>query len=217
MELHNRSISRALIIDDDPNARASYEYAIEELDDVQAHPVEGPLPDLRAFIAGLQASDVLLCDYHLRKRSGYAKCDGDQLIAECYKAKVPGVLCTTFTDTVLRRDYLRYIPGLIKDSSPEPEDLTKAWGRCLSELDGYFEPWREPWRTLVRVDEVDYERKFIYVVVPPWRARQKVRIDMDSLPQEIRQLVAPDRRFHAMVNTGAESHEDLFFDKWETE
>ena len=118
MQLQNRTISRALIIDDDPDARESYEYAIEELE-LKPHPVEGPLPDLESFIAGLQASDVLLCDYHLRKRSGYATCDGDRLIAECYKANVPGVLCTTFTDAVLRRDYLRYIPGLIKDSSPE--------------------------------------------------------------------------------------------------
>ena len=216
MQLQNRSISRALIIDDDPHARESYEYAIEELE-LQPHPVEGPLPDLPSFIATLQTSDVLLCDYHLRKRSGYATCDGDQLIAECYKAKVPGVLCTTFTDAILRRDCLRYIPGLIKDGNPNPEDLRRAWDRCLRELNGSFEPWRQPWRTLVRVDEVDHDRQFVYVIVPPWRARQKIRIDMVSLPQEIRDRVGPDRRFHAMVNTGAESHEDLFFAQWETE
>ena len=30
-------------------------------------------------------------------------------------------------------------------------------------------------------------------------------------------LVQPGMRFHAEVNTGAESHEDLFFDSWDSE
>ena len=216
MQLQNRDISHAIIIDDDPDARESYEYAIEELE-LQPHPFEGPLLDLPSFIAGLKASDVLLCDYHLRKCSAYAPCDGDRLIAACYKANVPGILCTTFTDAVLRRDCLRYIPGLIKNGNPAPEDLLTAWDRCVSELEGKFEPWRQPWRTLIRVAEIDDKRQFVYVIVPPWDAGQKIRIDMDSLPCEIRERVEPDRRFHAMVNTGAESHEDLFFDEWETE
>ena len=215
MQIHDRVISRALIVDDDPAARESYEYAIEELE-LQPHPIEGPLDDITSFIATIRPSDVLLCDYHLKQHS-YASCDGDQLIAECYKANVPGVLCTTFTDAVLRRDRLRYIPGLIKTGNPEPDDLLSAWDRCLSELDGNFEPWRHPWRTLVRVAEVDHERQFVYVIVPPWDVRRKISIDMDGLPQEIRDRVEPDRRFHALVNTGAESYEDLFFDNWETE
>lgn len=175
------------------------------------------LADVESFISQLRTSDVVICDYHLRKQSGYAICDGDRLVAECYKATVPGVLCTTFTDTALRRDYIRYIPGLIKDNTPGPEDLIEAWDRCLGELDGNFEPWRKPWRTLVRVDEIDPARKLVYVVVPPWRARQKIRIDMDSLPPEILERIQPDRRFHAKVNTGAERAEHLFFDDWETE
>ena len=215
MQIQGRAISRALIVDDDPAARDSYEYAIEELN-LQPVPIEGPLDDLPSFIDKIQHSDVLLCDYHLRKRP-YASCDGDQLIAECYKAKVPGVLCTTFTDITLRRDRLRYIPGLIKTGSPEPDDLVRAWARCLSELDGNFEPSRRPWRTLVRIEEVDPARKFVYVIVPPWDVRRKVRIDMDSLPPPIQQRLEPDRRFHALVNTGSESHEDLFFEAWEPE
>lgn len=215
MEIQGRAIERAFIVDDDPAARESYEYAIEDLD-VQPVPVEGPLDDVDSFIRTIQRSDVLLCDYHLRKRP-YASCDGDELIAKCYRADVPGVLCTTFTDTTLRRDRLRYIPGLIKTGSPDPDDLVRAWARCISELNGRFEPARHPWRTLVRVEELDPERKFVYVIVPPWDVHQKVRIDMDSLPDPIRQRLRPDRRFHAMVNTGAESYEDLFFEAWEIE
>ena len=215
MRLQNRTIERALIIDDDPNARESYDYAIEELD-LQPHHVQGPLRDISSFIDTVQPSDVLVCDYHL-KRHTYADYDGDQLLARCYREGIPGVLCTTFTDAAIRRDYLRYIPGLIKTGSPEPDELVNAWDRCLRELDGEFEPSRRPWRTLVRVDEVDEQRGLVYVIVPPWHVRQKIRVDVESMPPEVQQLVQPDRRFHALVNTGTESYEDLFFDRWETE
>lgn len=213
LELQNRSITRALIVDDDPEARHSYEYIIEELE-LDPLPVEGPLESVPAFIDTIEMSDVLLCDYHLKLRN-YATCDGDQLVAECYKANIPAVLCTTFTDAVLRRDCLRYIPGLIKSGNPEPNALVNGWGRCLSELNGLFEPSRRPWRTLVRIAELDDQRQLAYVIVPPWDVRKKIPIDMDSLPSAIRNRLAPDRRFHAMVNTGADNHEDLFFESWE--
>ncbi len=213
LQLQDRSIARALIVDDNPEARHSYEYVIEELD-LDPVPIEGPLVDVPAFIDTIEKSDVLLCDYHLRPRN-YAACDGDQLVAQCYKANVPAVLCTTYTDAVLRRDCLRYIPGLIKSGNPEPNELVTGWGRCLSELSGAFEASRRPWRTLVRIAEVDDQRQLAYVIVPPWDVRKKIPIDMESLPPDIRDRLAPDHRFHAMVNTGADSHEDLFFESWE--
>ena len=213
LQLRDRSVTRALIVDDDPEARQSYEYVVEELD-LDPHPLKGPLDDVPAFIETIEPSDVLLCDYHLRLHN-YATCNGDQLVAECYRANVPAVLCTTIADAVLRRDCLRYIPGLIKSGNPDPDELVAAWGRCLSELNGTFEPSRRPWRTLVRVAELDDERKLAYVIVPPWDVRKKIPIDVDSLPSAIRDRLAPDRRFHALVNTGADNHEDLFFESWE--
>ena len=215
MQVQDRTITRALIVDDDPAARESYEYAIEELD-LQPFQIEGPLDNVPGFIERIEPSDVLLCDYHLRKHS-YARCDGDQLVAQCYKANVPSVLCTTFTDATLRRDYLRYIPALIKTGILEPNDLVSALNRCVSALNGDFEQSRRPWRTLVRVAEVHQERQIVYVIVPPWDVRRKIRIDMDSLPPNVRARAKPDQRFHAMVNTGAESYEELFFDSWEME
>lgn len=215
LQLQDREVTRALIVDDDPEARHSYEYVIEELE-LNPLPVEGPLDDVPAFIKTIEPSDVLLCDYHLKLRN-YANCDGDQLVAACYKAKVPAVLCTTIADAVLRRDCLRYIPGLIKSGNPDPDELVTAWGHCLRELNGAFQPSRRPWRTLVRVAELDDQRQLVYVIVPPWDVRKKIPIDVDSLPFAIRNRLAPGRRFHAMVNTGADSHEDLFFEAWETE
>ena len=215
MQLQNRSIERALIIDDDEESSQSFEYAIEEIGLIPCR-VSGPLQGVSSFIETVQPHDVLVCDFHLKKHD-YANYDGDQLLVECYKNGIPGALCTTFTDATPRRDRLRYIPGLIKSGSPAPDELISSWDRCLRELNGEFEPSRRAWRTLVRIDEIDSDGGLAYVIVPPWDVRKKVRVDVDSMPQAVQKLIEPDRRFHAFVNTGAEHHEDLFFDHWETE
>lgn len=213
MEIQGRRIERALIVDDEQDARDAYEYVIEDLE-LRPHQVAGPLDDLPAFIGSIEASDAVLCDYHLKKRT-YANWDGDRLVAECFRAGIPSVLCTTIGDAPIRRDCLRYIPGLLSTGTPAPAELHQAWEKCVLELDGRFEPSRKPWRTLVRIADVDPDHRCVYVVVPAWNVKRKVRIDKDNLPLNVQERVAPDRRFHALVNTGAKSHRDLFFDEWE--
>ena len=213
--IHDRYIERALIVDDEEGARDAYEYLIEDME-LQPQKVTGPLYDLPKFISSIEPNEVVLCDFHLKKHS-YAQCDGDRLMADCFRAGVPGVLCTTIAEAPIRRDYLRYIPGLLRTGTPQPIELRRAWEKCALELDGCFESARRPWRTLVRVADVDLDHRCFYAVVPSWDVRRKVRIDNDNLPPEIQDLVEPDRRFHAVVNTGAESHYDLFFDDWESQ
>lgn len=214
IELHGRQIERALIVDDQQDAREAYQFIVEDMD-LQPYPVPGPLDDLPAFIRSIQPNDVVLCDFHLKKRT-YAHWDGDRLVAECFKAGVPGVLCTTIANAPIGRDHLRYIPSLLDAGAPEPQQLYQAWEKCVRELDGRFEPNRRPWRTLVRIADLDPEHRRVYVVLPAWNAYQKVRLEMDDLPSEIQELVELDRRFHAQVNTGANDHHQLFFDGWET-
>ena len=158
MRIDGKEISRVLILDDDPAAREGYAYPVEELQ-LEAVKVPGPIDAPASFLGGVRASDVVVCDYHLRKHN-YAACDGDIIVAECYKAGIPGMLCTTFTDVdaTIRRDCLRYIPALLKTNSPEPRAFIEAWRSCLSEMQGMFRPTRKPWRTLVRIAEVDRDR-----------------------------------------------------------
>ncbi len=215
--IHDREISRVLIVDDDPEARNGYGYPVEELG-LEPVMVEGPVETAESFVTkAKQSADAVVCDYHLKKHN-YAACDGDLLVAECSKAGIPGMLCTTFTDVdvTIRRECLRYIPALLKTNSPDPEELMEAWRKSLREIGGTFHPARRPWRTLVRVAEVDDEGGYFYAIVPAWDSQQKIRLYKDNLPDKIRHRVEPGRRFHAQVNTGAESHEALFFDSWES-
>ena len=218
LTLHGRTIKRALIVDDEEEARKSYEYLIEDMN-LRSLKVAGPLFELHHFIASIESTDVIVCDYHLKKHS-YAPCDGDRLLAECYQAGIPGVLCTAIAETPIRREYIKYIPAIIRSSEPEPDELCRAWKRCILELDNVVEPARRGWRTLVRVAEVDLRRRWFYVIVPAFSVRTKVPIDIDSVPPEIKKRIeegALDLRFHAVVNTGAETSGELFFDKWEAE
>ncbi len=214
LTIGNRQIERVLIIDDDPEARSSYEYAIEDMG-LTAHQVR----DIHngselSFLDQIQPSDVILSDYRL-KAHRYAPYNGDRIISQCFQKDIPGVLFTSLHPAPIRRDYLRYIPGLLRESNPSPDQLRLAWGKCINELESEPPPSRYPWRTLVRVGDVDTKHKCFYAVVPAWSTRVKVRIYFDDLPVNIRDLVAPDHRFHAMVNIGAMHPDDLFFDEWE--
>ena len=212
--VQDRPIERALIVDDEPDARNAYEYVIEDMG-IEPHQVTGGFHEnLEPFLASIRPNDVILCDFHLKKHS-YAPCNGDQVLARCFEAGFPGVLCTSLSQPPIRRDCLRYIPGLVRTVDPSADDLKRAWSRCWQEMAGDFEPVRRAWRTLVRIDSVELEHQCFYAVVPSWSVRRKVRIYIDNLPEGVQRLVEPNRRLHALVNTGAERARDLFFDSWE--
>jgi CheY-like chemotaxis protein len=216
MQLEGREIKRALIVDDDPNVRDVYAFAVEELG---IEPVfeDGPLLRLEDAIGNLRnKADALVCDYHLRKKN-YSAFNGDLLVAESYKQAIPGLLCTSYTDfdVTLMRHRRRYIPGLIKPDDLTPATIVSAFRRCLRESLGKFDHSRRPWRTLIRIDEVPADERFFYVVVPGWKPDTKVRVYLDDLPDNFKPLIREGKRLHAAVNVGAEREEELFFEKWE--
>ena len=86
-------------------------------------------------------------------------------MADCFRAGVPGVLCSSIAEPPIRRDHLRYIPGVLRTSTPRPAELLDGWARCLRELAGDREPARRAWRTLVRIGDVDEEHRCFYAVV----------------------------------------------------
>ena len=219
MQSQNRSttIERVSIVDDDERARESYGYALEELG---LSPVKekGPLRDMQEVLERLQTRvDAVICDYHLGKIGNYASFDGDEIVVKCYMNSFPALLCTTYTDldTYLMRSRKRFIPAILKPNELDPDNIARGFERCVQEFNGLFQPSRKPWRTLVRVEEVELAGDYFYVIVPGWDPRQKMRVSIKDLPANMRDLVRPDKRFHAHVNVGAENHEDLYFDKWE--
>lgn len=213
------TIERVSIVDDDVRARESYGYALEELG-LSAIQEEGPLRDVQGVLVRLQTRvDAVICDYHLGKIGNYASFNGDEIVVKCYMNSFPALLCTTYTDldTYLMRSRRRFIPTVLQPDELDPDNIKRGFERCLQEFSGLFQPSRRPWRSLVRVEEVEIAGGYFYVIVPGWDPRKKMRVSLKDLPANMRDLVRPEKRFHAQVNVGAEKHEDLYFDRWEAE
>lgn len=218
LQVAGKAIKRIMIVDDDPDARESYEYIWEDLH-VKSLQEAGPLNDIDKFLKRMmKRSNALLCDYHLKKKV-YATFDGDELVEQCYKARFPAILCTSYTDydLTLLRSRRRFVPILLKPNDLDRDSICNGFERCINEFKGEFLPSRKPWRTLVRVEEVEHDKKYFYVVVPGWNSRKKIRLYFDDLPQEMQSLIQPGKRFHAQVNVGATNEDELYFHAWETE
>ena len=78
-------------------------------------------------------------------------------------------------------------------------------------------PKKELYRTLIRVKSIDKEQNIVNVVLPGWSTREEVQIPLDSIPASIRSLLKPVFRFHAQVNIGADTKDQLEFSSWEGE
>ena len=71
------------------------------------------------------------------------------------------------------------------------------------------------WRQLVRVVDVSDNREYCHIVVPGWYSNEKIKINLETLPENIQGLIMVGKRLHAQVNVGAENYEDLRFCQWE--
>ena len=217
--LSNGAIKKVLVVDDDAEARDALGFPIEELD---LEPIleEGPIENLERFVEEVpDRAQAVVCDYRLKTSGSYSAFNGDELLAKCFQRGIPGVLCTQYTDVVteMHRRLRRYIPSLLKTSSPEPDDIRDSLRRCQDEIQGTVHPARTPWRTLVRVKDVSDDKDYCHVVVPGWSFDQAIRIYLQDIPQAIRPRLTTGARLHAKVNIGAYSFDELYFDDWEPE
>ena len=216
MHLTNGAIKQILVVDDDAAAREGFGFPIEEL---QITPVleDGPITNLERFVEDVPGrAQAVLCDYRLTA-SAYSVFNGDEVVAACYRVGIPGILCTQYTDVVteVNRRLLRFIPSLLKTSSPAPEAIRASLRHCQDELHGSFHPARRPWRTLVRVHDASDDANYCHVVVPAWSSDQVIRLYIQDLPDAIRPLMTAGARLHAKVNIGARSFDEVYFDEWE--
>ena len=215
----SEAIDRILIIDDNAGAREGFAYSIEDLG-ITPVPEAGPITNLDRFVIEVpRRAQAVLCDYRLKTTGEYSSFNGDELVAACYRQGIPGLLCTQYTDVAIdmNRRLLRFIPALLRTSSPEPDAIRNSLLRCQDELQGVFHPARKAWRTLVRVDDVSQDGGYCHVIVPAWNPHQAIRIYLQDIPQHVQSNLRTGSRVHAKVNIGAERFEDVYFDEWEPE
>lgn len=214
--LLGRAINRIQIIDDDPRVREAYEYSVEELN-VSPVLADGPLPTIDRFVEhSREVADAAICDFQLRVKN-YASFNGAETVALMYRNQFPAVLCTRYEQANIdeMRRHRRYIPVLLRPDELNPESITKGLEACLKEFNNEYPSSRKPWRTLIRVEDVDNDNGFFYVVIPAWDQNQVIRILKKDVPKYIQERLVEASRFHARVNIGANRHQDIYFYEWE--
>ncbi|MEN8221598.1 MAG: hypothetical protein ABFS56_35710 [Pseudomonadota bacterium] len=104
--------------------------------------------------------------------------------------------------------------AVVNDTAAAREEMVK---QCLNEFEKQYAPDRKPWRTLVRIEEInrDSEKPMVYAVIPGWEPDKVVRFPLVIFPEEQRKIVIPGARFFAKVNIGATHHDELYFEDFE--
>ena len=83
-----------------------------------------------------------------------------------------------------------------------------------------MKPSQKMWRTLVRVDEVVPEVRFVsmagvWVFVPGYTTENHVWVPFEAIPPAIYANMENGKRYHVRCNIGAEHISELCFDGWE--
>jgi hypothetical protein len=218
LNLGGNTITRVDIVDDKPDARKIMAMTVDE---ANLEPVleNNQLPPLSQFVtAAIGKTDAAICDYKL-SLGKYAQFNGAEAVAKFYDSKWPALLCTTYgkADIDAMRLYRRKIPVLIRTENLSPDTIAMGFEYCIRELKTNFSPDRKPWRTMVRIEEVDKEMvpPMFFVVLPGWCSIDKIRLPLDIIPSDLQKNIKPGVRFHAQVNKGAENQDDLYFDNFE--
>jgi hypothetical protein len=135
-----------------------------------------------------------------------------------YYCEVPSILISTYLDddTTAIRQYQAKIPRVLNrlDSAGKPEMVRDALADATAEKAGHVRPDRVPYRTIVRVVEVQPAAvPRARVVVTAWRPDEPVSLPAGMISEATGRSLAglTGQRFVADVNIYAASGTDLFF------
>jgi hypothetical protein len=218
LAVNSKNIVNVGVIDDTPDVRATVS---DELKEAAFIPYDfaGPYGSTDELIGELLTrTDAAVCDLHLNQRN-YASFSGAEVIYRCYLERLPSILVSRYTkaDNDHIRRYRRWIPVALDYRDANPDSIANGFAICVREFEEKFVPGRRPWRTLIRVEDVEPESNppMVFAIIPAWNPDEGVRFPLDIVPEEIRDSVKPDARIYAKVNIGAENQDELFFEDFE--
>jgi hypothetical protein len=213
-----RRFARVSVGDDDADARETL------LDDLKAarfkpRALLGPYDSLKSLVEdAMDQADAAVFDHHLQT-GAFAPCSGAAVLNELYAKQFPALLVTAWVraDMDEIRRYRRRIPVLLTPDQADGDSIARGLDVCAKEFRSEYLPSRRPWKSLVRIEDVDDSQKdtIVYAVVPGWNSREVVRFPRSIIPQRLHRHVTPGERFFALVNKGAEDQSELYFDEFE--
>jgi hypothetical protein len=182
--------------------------------------VEGPYQDVNTLIEYImQNAQGALCDHRLTHR-GFARFSGALLVASLIDKGLPAILVTQYKEIdidVSIRKWRHKIPVLLSRDETNASTIRAGMAACVSELNGNVAINRRPHRVLLRVTDISEEskEKVIDVIIPSWNPQRAVRFPASLVPQELQDKLRQDVRIFALVNIGAETSDELYFQKFE--
>lgn len=201
------------VVDDNDVKRETLKDVLAVVD-IDARLLAGPFDSVDHLVQCVQhEAKAAVCDHHLI--SNYAEFSGAMGVAALYEVKVPAVLVTAFgkAEMLEIRTYRRRVPVLLTPKQANPDALVRGFELCQNEFGGRFIPTREPWKTMVRIEDID--KTMVYAILPGWNSEEIVKFEAGLLPDSIRQQATAGLRLYATVNKGAEDQAELYFENFQ--
>ena len=215
------SQKKIIIIDDEKDSAETAAWDLEEAGYSPILIVDGSFENVDELVSKIpQDASAVVCDQRLRK-SGFATFEGSDLIAALYDLKIPAILNTQYfdIDDVPIRKRRHKIPVLLSKQYDVLNEETLGAGiqKCIAEFKGNFSRDRKPYRTMVRVLDIDtnYRDYVVDVVISGWRPDIPVPLPLALIREWIDFDPHIGDLLIAKVNVGAEKAEDLYFTDFE--
>jgi hypothetical protein len=220
MTIAQISLKRIAIVDDEKNLAEATGWDVEEAGFEPAI-VDGYFSEVDRLAAHIAENyQGALCDHRLANY-GLTNFSGAKLVAALYDRKIPSILTTQYAEidaSLSIRKFRRKIPVLLSRDKANAATIKKGIEDCVLEFNGQVPSNRKPYRTLVRITQIDREsgEDVVDAIVPGWHPHKAVRFPAILIPEAIRQdVLKAGVRLFARVNIGAEKSEDLYFDKFQ--
>ena len=221
LNISNRSITTVRLIDDEPDIRAGYKHAV---DDMSLLPIESTefIASLEQFASQFDRNhDAAICDYHLKGKGKYSAFDGDELISHLYGISIPAVLCTRFENSDSVRHRRRNIPVVISPRDLNEHVLFNAFALAIDEFNGNFVAERRSWRALIRVEGFEKVGKQLKLslCVPGWNSAESMFLTIADNTDDVVNYIKNEcgaggtARVFGQVNLGTELKDNLYIDK----
>jgi hypothetical protein len=95
--------------------------------------------------------------------------------------------------------------------------IIQGFKQCLGEFENSYSSSRKPWRTIIKIEEIDRVsiRTMVYALVPAWNPRKIVKFPLSLIPENLQKNLKSEPHLFAKVNIGANHHDELYFTEFE--
>jgi hypothetical protein len=210
-----------MVVDNQPDSLDAIASSIEE---ASLKPIvyQKPLTSIQECLSLVTTkAEAAIFAHHLGLKNR-VHFSGASAVAHLYQQQFPSLLVTAWAEADIDniRPFRRYIPVLIRSDHAEAETIQQGFKLCLSEFEQQYAPNRRPWRTIIRIKEVNVNQGFptqsmVYALVPAWNPHEVVIFPLSLIPEYLQPTIDTGTHLFAKVNIGADHHDELYFAEFE--